>query len=152
MSLPGRGRYITCMSFAPPIAREWSRHLNEAGIGTGIHYPVPLHLQKAYAGLGYMPEDFPVSARVAKEILSLPMFPQLTAAQLATVASQIRSFTDGNYASAGKGAGGVVRWLLRRTRESCGDLPSSFPESISRKMLQGNWRQPRANSFPNRIS
>jgi dTDP-4-amino-4,6-dideoxygalactose transaminase len=70
------------------------RHLNEVGIGTGIHYPVPLHLQKAYAGLGYMPEDLPVSARVAKEILSLPMFPQLTAAQLARVASQIQSFTD----------------------------------------------------------
>jgi dTDP-4-amino-4,6-dideoxygalactose transaminase len=72
------------------------RHLNEVGVATGIHYPVPLHLQKAYAGLGYMPEDFPVSVRVAKEILSLPMFPQLTAAQLARVASQIRSFADEN--------------------------------------------------------
>jgi dTDP-4-amino-4,6-dideoxygalactose transaminase len=72
------------------------RHLNEAGIGTGIHYPVPLHMQKAYAGLGYAPEDFPVAARVAQEILSLPMFPQLAAAQLARVASQIRSFTAGS--------------------------------------------------------
>jgi dTDP-4-amino-4,6-dideoxygalactose transaminase len=72
------------------------RHLNEVGVGTGIHYPVPLHLQKAYAGLGYTPEDFPVSARVAKEILSLPMFPQITAAQLARVASQIQTFTDGS--------------------------------------------------------
>jgi dTDP-4-amino-4,6-dideoxygalactose transaminase len=53
-------------------------------------------LQKAYAGLGYTPEDFPVSARVAKEILSLPMFPQITAAQLARVASQIQTFTDGS--------------------------------------------------------
>jgi dTDP-4-amino-4,6-dideoxygalactose transaminase len=72
------------------------RHLNEVGVGTGIHYPVPLHLQKAYAGLGYTPEDFPVSARVAKEILSLPMFPQITAAQLARVASQIQTLTDGS--------------------------------------------------------
>jgi dTDP-4-amino-4,6-dideoxygalactose transaminase len=72
------------------------RHLNEAGIGTGIHYPVPLHMQKAYAGLGYTLEDFPVAARVAQEILSLPMFPQLAAAQLARVASQIRSFTAGS--------------------------------------------------------
>ncbi len=72
------------------------RHLNEAGIGTGIHYPVPLHMQKAYAGLGYTPEDFPVAARVAQEILSLPMFPQLAAAQLARVATQIRSFTAGS--------------------------------------------------------
>jgi dTDP-4-amino-4,6-dideoxygalactose transaminase len=72
------------------------RHLNEVGVGTGIHYPVPLHLQRAYAGLGYTREDFPVSARVAKEILSLPMFPQLTATQLARVACQIRTFTDLN--------------------------------------------------------
>jgi dTDP-4-amino-4,6-dideoxygalactose transaminase len=71
-------------------------HLNEVGVGTGIHYPVPLHLQKAYAGLGYTLEDFPVSARVAKEILSLPMFPQITEAQLARVASQIQTFTDGS--------------------------------------------------------
>jgi dTDP-4-amino-4,6-dideoxygalactose transaminase len=72
------------------------RHLTEVGVGTGIHYPVPLHLQRAYAGLGYTPEDFPVSVRVAKEILSLPMFPQLTPAQMARVASQIQSFTDGS--------------------------------------------------------
>ena len=71
-------------------------HLNEVGVGTGIHYPVPLHLQRAYAGLGYTPDDFPVSTRVAKEILSLPMFPQLTAAQLARVVSQIQSFTEGS--------------------------------------------------------
>ena len=55
-------------------------HLKEAGIGTGIHYPVPLHLQKAYASLGYKPDDLPVCTRVAAEIVSLPMFPQLTAA------------------------------------------------------------------------
>jgi dTDP-4-amino-4,6-dideoxygalactose transaminase len=78
------------------------RHLNEAGIGTGIHYPVPLHMQKAYAGLGYTPEDFPVAARVTQEILSLPMFPQLSAAQLARVASQIQSFTAGSTLAAEK--------------------------------------------------
>jgi dTDP-4-amino-4,6-dideoxygalactose transaminase len=53
-------------------------------------------MQKAYAGLGYTPEDFPMAARVAQEILSLPMFPQLAAAQLARVATQIRSFTAGS--------------------------------------------------------
>src|ERR1022692_3974757 len=57
------------------------RHLAEAGIGTGIHYPVPLHLQKAYASLGYRAGDFPVAERTASEIVSLPMFPQLTADQ-----------------------------------------------------------------------
>src|SRR5271169_1393023 len=52
-------------------------HLAEAGIGTGIHYPIPLHLQKAYQHLGYRKGAFPVAERVAGEIVSLPMFPQL---------------------------------------------------------------------------
>jgi dTDP-4-amino-4,6-dideoxygalactose transaminase len=52
--------------------------LAKSGIGTGIHYPVPLHIQKAYKHLGYEPGDFPVAERVAPEILSLPMFPQMT--------------------------------------------------------------------------
>jgi dTDP-4-amino-4,6-dideoxygalactose transaminase len=53
-------------------------HLDGAGIGTGIHYPIPLHLQKAYAGGHYKKGDFPITERVASEILSLPMFPGLT--------------------------------------------------------------------------
>jgi dTDP-4-amino-4,6-dideoxygalactose transaminase len=61
------------------------RRLAEAGIGTGIHYPVPLHLQNAYAWLGYRAGDFPVTERVAPEIVSLPMFPGLTAEQQAQV-------------------------------------------------------------------
>ena len=69
-------------------------HLKEAGIGTAIHYPVPLHMQKAYAGLNYSPADLPVSMRVAGEIVSLPMFPQLTAAQQARVAEEILAFTS----------------------------------------------------------
>ena len=69
-------------------------HLKKAGIGTGIHYPVPLHLQKAYASLKYSLGDFPVAARVAAEIVSLPMFPQLTADQQARVAEEILAFTS----------------------------------------------------------
>ena len=68
-------------------------HLKKAGIGSGIHYPIPLHLQKAYASLNYGPGDFPVAERVAAEILSLPMFPQLTADQQARVAEEILAFT-----------------------------------------------------------
>jgi dTDP-4-amino-4,6-dideoxygalactose transaminase len=49
-------------------------------IGTGIHYPIPLHLQNAYTHLGYREGDFPICERLAKEIVSLPMFPTLTAA------------------------------------------------------------------------
>jgi dTDP-4-amino-4,6-dideoxygalactose transaminase len=69
-------------------------HLKKAGIGTGIHYPIPLHLQKAYAALNYRLGDFPVAERVAAEIVSLPMFPQLTADQQARVAEEILAFTS----------------------------------------------------------
>lgn len=70
-------------------------HLQEAGIGTGIHYPVPLHLQKAYTSLGYASTDFPIAVQVASEIVSLPMFPQLTADQQLRVVEQIARFTSG---------------------------------------------------------
>lgn len=69
-------------------------HLNAAGIGTGIHYPVPLHKQQAYAHLNYKSEDLPVATRVAAEIVSLPMFAQLTSAQQARVAEEIDLFTS----------------------------------------------------------
>jgi dTDP-4-amino-4,6-dideoxygalactose transaminase len=67
-------------------------YLKSAGIGTGLHYPVPLHLQKAYASLKYSQGDFPAAESAATEILSLPMFPQLTAQQQARVAEEILTF------------------------------------------------------------
>ena len=67
--------------------------LKTKGIGTGIHYPIPLHMQKAYAFLNYTRDDFPVTLRLADEIISLPMFPQLTAQQQAKVVYEIQSFT-----------------------------------------------------------
>jgi dTDP-4-amino-4,6-dideoxygalactose transaminase len=66
--------------------------LTEAGIGSGIHYPIPLHLQKAYQHLGYKKGDFPVTEQVAEEIVSLPMFPQLTNSQLDQVANRVKEF------------------------------------------------------------
>lgn len=69
-------------------------HLKARGIGTGIHYPVPLHLQKAYSGLKYSPCDFPVAVRAAAEILSLPMFPQLTLDQQKRVVEEVGAFTS----------------------------------------------------------
>jgi dTDP-4-amino-4,6-dideoxygalactose transaminase len=68
------------------------KHLKELGIGTSIHYPVPLHLQKAYVSLNYSPGDFPVTERIAAEIISLPMFPHLSSLQQAQVAGGIESF------------------------------------------------------------
>jgi dTDP-4-amino-4,6-dideoxygalactose transaminase len=68
------------------------RHLAEAGIGTGIHYPVPLHLSPAYRHLGFQHGDFPVAERAASQILSLPMFPGLTAEAQKCIADAIHAF------------------------------------------------------------
>lgn len=94
----------------PPHVPEWARpvyhlyiarvpqreklqaHLNENGISTGLHYPVPVHLQKAYSGKGYKEGDFPITEKVASEILSLPMFPELTEGQIQYVVETIRKF------------------------------------------------------------
>ncbi len=71
---------------------ELQRHLTENLISTGLHYPIPLHLQKAYAYLGYKQGDFPVSEKVASEILSLPMYPELTEKHQIYVAEKIKKF------------------------------------------------------------
>lgn len=67
-------------------------HLKAEGIATGIHYPIPLHMQKAYSWMDYRPDDFAAAARAAAEIVSLPMFPQLTAEQQARVAQETLTF------------------------------------------------------------
>ncbi len=69
-------------------------HLAEAGIGTGIHYPIPLHQQKAYEHLGYHVGDFPVTERIAQEIVSLPMFPQFSPSQQDEVVSKTAEFLN----------------------------------------------------------
>jgi dTDP-4-amino-4,6-dideoxygalactose transaminase/acetyltransferase-like isoleucine patch superfamily enzyme len=73
-------------------------HLKKAGIGTGIHYPIPLHMQKAYAGMEYGVDAFPATERAATEILSLPMFPQLTAEQQSRVVDGVRTYCMGRAA------------------------------------------------------
>ena len=70
--------------------REMQDSLKAAGIGTGIHYPVPLHLQQAYRSLGYRRGDFPITESVAPEILSLPMYPQLTESRQAKVVDAVK--------------------------------------------------------------
>ena len=71
------------------------RHLSVLGIGTGLHYPLPLHLQHAYGHLGLGRGAFPVSERAADEVLSLPMYPELTQEQVGQVADAIRAFYRG---------------------------------------------------------
>jgi dTDP-4-amino-4,6-dideoxygalactose transaminase len=68
--------------------------LKGEGIGSGIHYPIPLHLQRAYRDLYYVPGDFPKTEQAAAEIVSLPMFPTLTLEQQTRVVSQVRCFLE----------------------------------------------------------
>jgi dTDP-4-amino-4,6-dideoxygalactose transaminase len=75
-------------------------YLNERGIATGIHYPIPVHLQPAYQGLGYHKGDFPVTERAADRVLSLPMYPQLPMDSVEEVAAAVRAFVgDADQAS-----------------------------------------------------
>ena len=68
--------------------------LSDKGVGSGLHYPLPLHLQKAYAHLGYKEGSFPVTESVAKRLISLPMFPELTREQIEYVVQCIKEFMD----------------------------------------------------------
>jgi dTDP-4-amino-4,6-dideoxygalactose transaminase len=69
----------------------WRARLTEAGVQTGVHYPIPVHLQPAYRDLGYGAGDFPVAERAATEVLSLPIYPELTPGQIGTIAGLFRA-------------------------------------------------------------
>jgi dTDP-4-amino-4,6-dideoxygalactose transaminase len=102
-------RQLAGTAAVPPAERPGTRHvyhvyvvrlpqrdayrtrLSDAGVQTGVHYPIPVHLQPAYRDLGYAAGAFPVSERVASEVLSLPMFPELTDSQISTVAGVLRA-------------------------------------------------------------
>jgi dTDP-4-amino-4,6-dideoxygalactose transaminase len=71
---------------------ELKAHLDRSGIATGIHYPIPLHLQNAYRTSGYQAGDFPVSERIASKVLSLPMYPQLQLDQQRQVTDKVTEF------------------------------------------------------------
>jgi len=73
-----------------PDRDQLQQQLQAAGIGTAIHYPIPVHLQESFAHLGYKAGDFPISERLAGTVLSLPMYPEMTNAQIETVASLVQ--------------------------------------------------------------
>jgi dTDP-4-amino-4,6-dideoxygalactose transaminase len=95
-----------------PIAADYSEHvyhiyavrlkkrdktaerLKSAGVGVMINYPIPLHLQKAYSGLGYGRKDFPVAQRICREIISLPMHPLLTKSEIKYVSGVLIKSTE----------------------------------------------------------
>jgi dTDP-4-amino-4,6-dideoxygalactose transaminase len=71
---------------------ELAAFLNSNGVATGLHYPVPLHLQPAYSSLGYQKGDFPVAEKSAMQLLSLPMYPELSKIQIERVCRLIKAF------------------------------------------------------------
>jgi len=75
-----------------PKRDELKKHLEANGVGCALHYPVPVHLQKCYASLGYKAGDFPVAEKAARECLSLPIYAELTDKQVQRVADVIKDF------------------------------------------------------------
>lgn len=75
-----------------PRRDELKKHLEANGVGGALHYPMPLHLQKCYAGLGYKNGEFPVAEKAARECLSLPIYPELTDKQIQRVTDVIKGF------------------------------------------------------------
>ena len=91
-----------CHVYAIQIAdrADVQQLLGERGIATGIHYPVPVHLQPAYADLGYEPGDLPVTEALAKDWLSLPLYPEMSDADVATVIDAVNLTTIDKLAGA----------------------------------------------------
>ena len=79
-----------------PKREALKKHLEDNGVGCALHYPLPLHLQKCYAHLGYKEGSFPVTEKAASQCLSLPIYPELTDAQIQRVAEVVKDFFKKN--------------------------------------------------------
>lgn len=93
--VPERRHVYHIFSVFHPDRRSLQDHLGAVGIHTGNHYPIPVHLQKAYEHLGYRKGDFPVTERTAREQLSLPMYPELHEADVERICDSIRGWIEG---------------------------------------------------------
>ncbi|MFU2207846.1 DegT/DnrJ/EryC1/StrS family aminotransferase [Solidesulfovibrio sp. C21] len=89
---PGRRHVYHLYVIRHPWRDALQAHLKARGVATGVHYPIALPNLTAYAGFGHKPEDFPVASRLSGEILSLPMYAELTSEQAAYVAQCLREF------------------------------------------------------------
>lgn len=94
--LPTESPYALCVYHLYVVRTPWrdkvAEYLSSQGIGFGIHYPLPLHLQGAYRHLGYKKGDFPVSEKLASEVISIPLYPEMTDDQQEKVAEALREF------------------------------------------------------------
>jgi dTDP-4-amino-4,6-dideoxygalactose transaminase len=90
--LPGRRHVYHIYAIRTADRAGLQAHLQESGVSTGIHYPVPVHLQRAFAELGHKPGDFPHAEQAAAEVLSLPMYPELQTAQQDVVVSALQAW------------------------------------------------------------
>ena len=88
----GNSHVYNQFTIRTPERDELSAYLTSHGIGNRIYYPVPLHLQECYQALGYHKGDFPVSEQLSQEVLSLPIYPELTPDQLQYVVDTINAF------------------------------------------------------------
>jgi dTDP-4-amino-4,6-dideoxygalactose transaminase len=82
-----------------PDRPAFMRYLESRGIGCGIHYPVPVHLQEAYASLGHRRGSFPVAESCAAQFVSLPMYPELTSDQIEAVAQAVEEALSASVAA-----------------------------------------------------
>ena len=137
-SSQGAATSITCMRYGCAIATQRARTCSRAGIQTGVHYPIPVHLQPAYSDLGYVRGDFPVAERVAAEVLSLPMFPEMTTAQV----EQVACGGAGGAAIDGRAMSGRIVPAVHAVREIAADpshelgLADALRAKHSREALQ----------------
>lgn len=94
LEMPGRRHVYHIFSVFHPERHKLQAALLDAGIQSGLHYPIPVHLQKPYESLGYRAGDLPVTERTAREQLSLPMFAELTELQVERVVDSVRGFVE----------------------------------------------------------